>query len=126
MIETLKRLFGYYQESGPELAKEKLLKCSAERKLRENELAQVEAKYLLKSDVARDAVGAGKVLNAGLDNWLELRLRVKTLERFNQKPATPSLTPEQLTFVVETFCELGQEMNTALKAALSAALDKLE
>lgn len=123
---SVRQLFQFYQRDGETLQREKMLKTAAERKLREHELAMTEGQYLKKSDVERDAVGAGRVLNAGLDNWLELRLRVKALEKFHALPATPPLTPEQLTFVVETFCDLGRETNLALKADLSAALDKLE
>ncbi len=88
-----------------------MLKCSAERKLREHELAKTEGEYLKRADVFRAVDGIGKILKAELDNHLELRLRVVALERFRQRPATPPLTPEQLAFVVETFCDLGREAN---------------
>ena len=126
MLETLTALFSYYQRDGADLQREKLLKTAAERKLREHELALVEGKHLKKSDVERDAVGLGRRLNAGLDRWLELRLRVMAMAKFNQRPVTPPLAPEQLTQVVEVICEIGVETNLALKDDLRASLGKLK
>jgi hypothetical protein len=85
-----------------------------------------EGKYLKKSDVERDAVGLGRILNAGLDRWLELRLRVMALEKFNQRPVTPPLSTEQISAVVEIICDIGRETSLALKADLRANLGKLE
>jgi hypothetical protein len=59
MLATITALFGYYQRDGESLQREKMLKTSAERKLREHELANTEGKFLTRDAVARDASDAG-------------------------------------------------------------------
>jgi hypothetical protein len=125
MLATITALFAYYQRDGESLQREKMLKTTAERKLREHELAITEGKFLNRNDVTRRVVGIGKILNAGLDNRLELRLRVAALERFNQRPAMPPLTADQLAFVADTFCDLGREANATIKAELKTALHEM-
>lgn len=108
------------------------LQAKLEPEKLKNELEEIEhdrmmravdaGKYLKRLDVNRWVAGVGKILNAGLDNRLELRLRVVALERFNLLPATPPLTAEQLAFVVDTFCSLAYEANAAVKEDLRKAL----
>jgi hypothetical protein len=126
MLAAITALFAYYQRDGESLQREKMLKTTAERKLREHELAMTEGKYLKKSDVERDVAGIGRILNANLDRFLEVRLRVLTLERLNQRPPMPPLTPEQTESVVTAICAIGVEANTTIKAQLKAGLYALK
>ena len=57
MLETITAMFSYYQRDGADLQREKLLKCTAERKLREHELG-VEDGRLMDRAVAQNTISA--------------------------------------------------------------------
>jgi hypothetical protein len=92
----------------------------------EKVMREVEAGlYLKKADIARACQGIGKTINGVINNRLELRLRVAAIERLNQRPAEPPLTPEQSAHVIELFCELGRETSATLKSELRSAMNQL-
>jgi len=70
MLTTIRRLFEFYQRDGETLQREKMLKTTAERKLREHELAKIQGKYLPKEDVVRAAAGIGLKIRAVLTRKL--------------------------------------------------------
>jgi hypothetical protein len=126
MVEAIRMLFAFYQKDSVTLERERTLKVGAERKLREIELARVEGEFLKKDEVGRACQAIGTVINSIINNRLELRLRVTAMERFNLKAATPPLTPEQIAFVADVFCELGRETSATLKSELKSGLSQFE
>jgi hypothetical protein len=57
MLETITAMFAYHQRDGADLQREKLLKCTAERKLREQELSIAEGK-LTNAKIAQQTISA--------------------------------------------------------------------
>ena len=121
MLATITALFAYYQRDGEQLSKEKLLKTSAERRLREHELGVIQGKFLPLANVQQACVSIGKTLNAGLNRQLEIRLRVTTAERFK----ATELTAAQTAAAIEVICAIGRETNAVLKTELRTALHSL-
>ena len=70
MLTTIRRLFEFYQRDGETLQREKMLKTTAERKLREHELAKIQGKFLPKEEVGRAAAGIGLKIRAVLTRKL--------------------------------------------------------
>lgn len=105
----------------PARIQDELERIEHERKMREVESGL----WLKKTDVARACQGIGKIINGTLNSRLEIRLRVAALERFSQRTAAPALTPEQVAFAVDLFCELGRETSDTLKRELRSALTNI-
>jgi hypothetical protein len=77
MILTIKRLFAVYQESGPELAKEKLLKMAAQRKLAELEVARVTGLFVPRAEIGPILRNLSLNQRACLQNILENEMPAK-------------------------------------------------
>ena len=125
MLATITALFAYYQRDGEQLSREKLLKTTAERRLREHELAKTEGKFLPLAEVAQACAAIGKTINGVINNRLEVRLRVTVLERLKAVEFSPPLTAEQITGAVAVMCAIGQETSVTLKTELRTALHSL-
>lgn len=70
MLATITALFAWFQRDGADLQREKLLKVTAERQLKELELAKIQGKYLPKEDVGRACAGLGLKIRAVLTRKL--------------------------------------------------------
>ena len=70
MLETITALFTWFQRDGADLQREKLLKVTAERQLKELELAKIQGKFLPKEEVGRACAGVGLKIRAVLTRKL--------------------------------------------------------
>lgn len=79
MLEAIKRLFDYYQQSGPELAREKLLKLTATRKLAELEVGRVTGTLCPRSEISPILRNLSLNQRFALQNKLEVELPGKLI-----------------------------------------------
>lgn len=77
MIETIRRLFHLYQESGPEMSREKLLKMAAQRKLAELEVARVTGLFVPRAEISPILRNLSLNQRACLQNILENEMPAK-------------------------------------------------
>ena len=103
MILTIKRLFAVYQESGPELAKEKLLKMAAQRKLAELEVGRVTGTLCPRSEIAPALRNLSLNQRACLQNKLEIELPPKL------SGLDPVAIRRHMVEVVDSVCDMFQK-----------------
>jgi hypothetical protein len=115
--ETIEALFKYYRRDGETLQREKMLKVSAERKLREHDLAVKEDAYLERGDVGRAIGDLGARLRSVIVNQLVRKLPL----------AVEAAAPRELKQLARTAVEtIGVDVADLCLAELRQAAIKLK
>jgi hypothetical protein len=91
MLATISALFSFYQRDGADLAREKLLKTSAERRIKERELAALEG-TIMNAAVARATIAAALKRYHNIVRTQLERLDIKAVTDFH---AALGLSDEQ-------------------------------
>jgi hypothetical protein len=82
MVQSIKELFAYYQAEGQTLQREKMLKTTAERKLREHELGVTEGK-LINAAIAQNTLNAALKRYHGVVKTELERLKIRAITDFH-------------------------------------------
>ena len=77
MVETIQRLFGFYQQHGPELSAEKLRKLRAERRMKEMQADKEAGRLLDRSVICPALRNLAMNQRAALQNKFEVEMPAK-------------------------------------------------